>query len=168
MEELKQHEDIIHIKVKDNSFKEITNPDLENNINSRGISISQEILHHSELFSYVKLDLFLLIRIMLIVVGMTLIILNSFYGFFLPHGNVKCFEDSLLNSTKFLNDFFKNNILYRNILLIFASFCIDLSTIYISAHWAIYAKSWRFIVALGLFYSLRSAVQVNYFFNINF
>ena len=107
MEELKQHEDIIHIKVKDNSFKEITNPDLENNINSRGISISQEILHHSELFSYVKLDLFLLIRIMLIVVGMTLIILNSFHGFFLPHGNVKCFEDRLLNSTKFLNDFLR-------------------------------------------------------------
>lgn len=102
------------------------------------------------------------VKLVIALGGVLTISINTIYGFLFPHGNVGCMEDLLFENTKTVNDFFAANTQYRDFLLITASLCIDVSLIYILFIWVTHGKSYRFLVALLIFYALRSSVQVNF------
>ena len=64
--------------------------------------------------------------------------------------------DLIFLETKAINDFFLQNIDMRNAMLIFCSVLIDVITLASFYRFAVYGSSWRFIMTIIMFYSLRS------------
>lgn len=65
-------------------------------------------------------------------------------------------QDKVLIYTERLNRYFLENITYRNYLMIFCSGLLDIMTMSSCYYWARYSTTWRFLLAMGAFYSLRS------------
>jgi|TARA_B110000285_G_C14833407_1_gene471947 hypothetical protein len=57
--------------------------------------------------------------------------------------------------TKPLNQFFLDHLKDRNYMLIFCSGLLDTCTLYSMYRWIRYSPSWRFVMALAMFYVLR-------------
>ena len=114
----------------------------------------------------INFNLLFFIRIFLIIFALSLVTLNTVYGFALPQGNLECFEDKLHIFTSDLNSFFLTHISSRNVLLIFSSLCVDISIVTMGVLWLLYGKSWRILVSMVFFYVLRAIVQVFIFFEI--
>jgi hypothetical protein len=102
----------------------------------------------------------MLIRGSLLFAFITIIALNSIFGMFLSHGDVPCIYDMSFDKTKGLNQFFANNIKFKNALLIISSLCLDINLLIMSAYWTVKGKSWRIILTLFLFYLTRGICQV--------
>jgi len=82
---------------------------------------------------------------------------NSWYLFY-QKGDMsqRGIKDSLLIATEPINKFFLDNIQYRNYLMILCSGLLDFMTLSSCYYWARYSTTWRFLLAMGVFYSLRS------------
>jgi hypothetical protein len=106
-----------------------------------------------------KLNKFFLIRGFLVISGLSIVILNTVYGFVLPNTNVNCLDDKAFEITADINKYLQDNITPRHIIIAVSSFCEDFIIIYISLHWIFYGKSWRLIASLISFYFLRGCVQ---------
>lgn len=109
-------------------------------------------------------DTYFFIRTFLIFLGITLICLNTVYGFIMPQNDIPCLVDMLHVVTNGLNQYFLKNIGVRNAMLIFSSFCIDFSALFMAFNWALRGNSWRIVFVLFIFYSLRGIVQVISFY----
>jgi hypothetical protein len=101
-----------------------------------------------------------IIRSVFVIISLTVVALNTFYGFVLPHGNVECFLDRAFEFTSGINDYFSKNNAALHILLAISSFFVDLVVLYTAFYWCLYGKSWRLILSLSCFYALRSCIQV--------
>ena len=122
--------------------------------------ISPQINQTNEI-NHINFNLYFFIRSFLIVIIITLISLNTVYGFALPKGNVKCMEDRIFMATESINKYFNHNVIERHFLIIVSSFCVDFIVLYMCVIWCFWGKSWRIIVSLFSFYMLRAIVQVN-------
>lgn len=159
---LEQDFDDLDLKEKE---KLLYNPK-ENNLNINFHDFNNEVNQHTH--SHPQFDINFYVKLAIAIAGLTTIFLNTLFGFLFPHGNVECMEDRLFNASKPINDYFRENLIYRNGLLIVSSMCIDLSLIYTLTIWVLYGKSYRFLVSLCLFYGLRSLIQVYiYFMNVD-
>ena len=98
---------------------------------------------------------FLSVRIIIYSLAFSFVFLNTLYGFVLPHGDIKCISDELFNLSSPLNNYFKENVTQRNILLITSSVFIDFVVIFFSIIWTFKGHSYRPILAFVLFYSFR-------------
>jgi hypothetical protein len=105
-------------------------------------------------------DTFFMIRCFTVLLGITLISLNTIYGFVLPNNNIECIMDKLHDLTSNFNKFFHENIQARHFLIIISSLCVDTISIIASINWACYGKSWRIVTTLVLFYGFRAIIQV--------
>jgi len=108
-------------------------------------------------------NLYFFLRLFLVVTLLTIISLNTVYGFASPHGNVKCIVDRLFIATENLNKFFNKSTSGRYILIILSSFCIDFAILYMAIVWSFWGKSWRIIISLVLFYMFRDFNQVIFY-----
>jgi hypothetical protein len=108
----------------------------------------------------IKINFFTFFRSGIILIGLATLILNSIYGFAFPNGNPNCLTDELFEMTAGLNHYFSVNTRSRHILIAFSSLCVDFVILYMGIHWALYGKSYRPIVCLAVFYTLRGFVQV--------
>lgn len=136
---------------------------LENNFLIQNTEKKEEFIQQTNEIDHVHFNLYFFIRSFLIVIMVALISLNTVYGFALPHGNVKCLEDSLFTLTEGFNKYFHQNTTVRRMLIIVSSFCVDFMVLYMCVIWCLWGKSWRIIVSLFCFYFLRGIVQVIYF-----
>ena len=69
-----------------------------------------------------------------------------------------CFRDYIQTDIfKSLTIFFSQNLVYRDILLIFSSYTLDVALLSFFAIFIFYGKSWRPVVTMGLFYGFRGA-----------
>jgi hypothetical protein len=107
-----------------------------------------------------KYDLNFYVRLILSILAMSMIFLNTIYGFFFPDRVVDCMEDKLFDWTESLNSYFSINIQHKNILLIISSFSLDISELYLIFLWITQGKSYRFCASLSIFYALRNFIQV--------
>ena len=107
----------------------------------------------------IKYDKFFLIRSMLIVIGLAVVILNTVYGFILPHGNVECLQDKAFEITAGMNKYLSENTVPRHLLIALSSFCVDFVILFMSFNWVVYGRSWRVVFSLGVFYMFRGCVQ---------
>jgi hypothetical protein len=103
-------------------------------------------------------------RCFIFFIGLTAVILNTFYGFALPHGNVECLLDKSFEYTADFNKYLHNNLFVRNIIIAVSSFCVDFVILYMGIYWSLYGKSWRLLMVLFCFYTFRGLVQVIYLF----
>jgi hypothetical protein len=104
--------------------------------------------------------MFMIIRFTIILLGLAGVCLNTIYGFVLPHGKIECLLDRSFEATAGINKYLNDNVAARHLLIAFSSFCVDFVIIYMSFYWCFYAKSWRVVVALAVFYSFRGIIQV--------
>ena len=58
--------------------------------------------------------------------------------------------------TEVLNQFFLEHVGYRNAMLICCSLLIDIMTLTSFYFWARHSSSWRFLIAMAIFYSFRA------------
>lgn len=107
----------------------------------------------------INYDKYFLIRTSLIVVGLVVVVLNTFYGFILPHGNVECLQDMGFEATAGINKYLAENQTPRHLLIALSSLCVDFVIIYMSVSWICYGRSWRVLFSLGFFYMFRGFVQ---------
>lgn len=68
-------------------------------------------------------------------------------------------KDVVLMFTKPLNEYFKQHIDLRNMMLILCSTQIDVMTLVSFYRFIRYGTSWRFVLAMMVFYVFRSYVQ---------
>lgn len=82
---------------------------------------------------------------------------NSWYLFYQSGDTTqRGIKDSLLLATDSINKYFLLHLDHRNYMMIFCSFLVDLMTFISFYYWARYSSTWRFLMALGIFYSFRS------------
>jgi hypothetical protein len=103
---------------------------------------------------------FMIIRFTIVFLGLAAVCLNTIYGFALPHGNIECLLDKSFEATAGINKYLHDNVTARHVLIAVSSFCVDFVIVYMSFYWCFYAKSWRVVTALAVFYGFRGCVQV--------
>jgi hypothetical protein len=115
----------------------------------------------------IKISCVTFIKFFIMIVGLVTIIMNTFYGFALPHGNVNCLQDSLFDVTSDINSYLSKHSFMLHFLIAFSSICVDFVIIYMAIYWSLCSDSWRLIASLFAFYSFRGFVQVNFHIFIN-
>lgn len=101
----------------------------------------------------------LVIKIVFILFGISLIVVNSILGFFFKPHEVECYKDLFFDITRNLNKYIANNLVIRDVCLIISSALIDIATIVFSAFWIKTSKTWRPVIAITLFLGFRVFVQ---------
>ena len=71
----------------------------------------------------------------------------------------QCYYDTILEWTHSLNNYFRENDIYRIILTIIGSVLLDMVFIISFFYWSVYAVDWRFAINVILFYLLRGIMQ---------
>jgi hypothetical protein len=107
-------------------------------------------------------DTFFMIRCFITILAITMLSLNSIFGFFLPHNNIDCLVDKVHILFGGINEYFHSHTTARHGLIIISSICVDFIALFTSIHWTCYGKSWRIMIGLILFYVFRSLIQVIY------
>jgi hypothetical protein len=98
------------------------------------------------------------VRIFMICAFGTVSVANAITGMVLPSASVDCIWDGFHEATAPINQFFRENDLYRNALLIFSSFLIDLLILNFAFYYILWGKSWRPVICLGSFYTFRALI----------
>jgi len=84
---------------------------------------------------------------------------NSLTNFAVVNEEPECIVDKLFDLTIGLNTYFKDNIAFRNALMITVALLLDLSIFLTSYCWIMYGKTWRPLLTLSMFYILRYICQ---------
>ena len=108
----------------------------------------------------IEYSLFTLLKIIIVLLGLLIVHYNTISGLFLVNTQIDSLKDKSFELTSSINSFLSENTLYRHILIGFSSFLVDALIIYASINWCLFSKSYKLIVCLFLFYSLRSFIQV--------
>lgn len=104
---------------------------------------------------------FVIIKLCVAFVLATLMGVLSMQGLGMPTTmDGECIIDLGFKLTNALNKFFHDKVVFRNILLITAGLVIDFVFFYVCIYWALFNKSWRLFITMGLFYSIRGTIQV--------
>ena len=76
-----------------------------------------------------------------------------------PTPDNQCYYDVVHEWVRPLNDYYRGNKLYRTILTIMASVCIDIVYLICYFCWGVYAIDWRYGITTMLFYLPRYIIQ---------
>lgn len=127
----------------------------DNNGNNEHISSPQRRRNNTKII----LDLYTYIKLGIVSAIFIFLICNTIYAFALPKSDVACILDKAMQVTSPVNEFFAQNTLYKNILLITSSILIDFVLLSSAAYWILCSRSWRFLIAILIFYAVRAIVQ---------
>jgi hypothetical protein len=100
------------------------------------------------------------IRGCLMIVALVVVVLNTIYGYVLPKTEVECIEDKTFSSTNNINEYFRNDLISTQMLLIISSLSVDLIMILLGVIWIVYGKTWRVFIALLLLYTTKLIIQL--------
>jgi hypothetical protein len=101
-----------------------------------------------------------LLKGVLIFLILSIVSINCMLGFFgYPNFDVECINDVSHKWTADLNTYLNKNLFVTNLLIISSSLFIDLILVCVSITWTMRSNSWRFIMALLIFYLFRSIIQ---------
>lgn len=95
------------------------------------------------------------IRLILAIIIVLFLGINSAFNFLIVEDTPLCIKDTIFQITAYLNDYMNKNKDLRNICMILSSITLDAIVLITSYTWIINGKSWRPIMALVLFYSLK-------------
>jgi hypothetical protein len=96
---------------------------------------------------------------MIALIGISFVlIISNFYNFNKERKGL-CNHDIFFEYTESLNKLSNDNFYFRNSLMLTSSFLIDLSVAAIGGGWIMYAKSWRSLLSIGLFYLFRGVIN---------
>ena len=93
----------------------------DNNGNNEHISSPQRRRNNTKII----LDLYTYIKLGIVSAIFIFLICSTIYAFALPKSDVACILDKAMQVTSPVNEFFAQNTLYKNILLITSSILID-------------------------------------------
>jgi len=91
--------------------------------------------------------------------GVIFLSVNSITTFAIVNEDITCIVDKVQNATTAINEFFKENVVFRNVLMIIVSLMLDFSIFIMSYCWIIYGKNWRPILTVFMFYVLKIICQ---------
>lgn len=115
--------------------------------------------HNAQLEAKINGLSWVAIKSFVIITVITVLALNTIYGFALPKGEVACLDDRLFNLTAPINAYFGTHSLQKHILLATSSLLIDSLILITAIHWVLYSKTWRLAIGLLFFYLFRGIVQ---------
>jgi hypothetical protein len=139
--------------VKSNLKPSNKNSTTHNTINNLAIKTEDNISNTSTL-NFIELPF--RFRLLLVFFILLLLLFHNHANFFSSDEIIgKCNIDKIFDLTKKLNEYMHNNETFRKTIVIISSFLIDLSIVSLAACWILYARSWRPLLTIGLFYSLR-------------
>ncbi len=101
-------------------------------------------------------------RFILIFIALSGVVLNTVYGFALPNGDIKCLLDQSFIITQPINEYLKEHVNKRHIIIAFSSFFVDSIVLFMAIHWSLYGKSWRLFISMISFYACRGFIQVSF------
>jgi hypothetical protein len=102
----------------------------------------------------------IVIRGTLILLALVGIVLNSIFGYALPNSNVDCVQDYIQEGLSKGNDYFYNNPVTKNIILIASSLFIDFIMLALGLVFFLYSTSTRLILSLSTFYFFKFIVNL--------
>lgn len=98
-------------------------------------------------------------RALIITFMVTMSVANAQTGMVLPFHETECLWDGVFDATADMNEFFKENVFYRNVLLILSSLLIDVLMVSSAIRFMFFAKTWRSLLFLVSFYSVRGLIM---------
>lgn len=97
-------------------------------------------------------------RALIILFMVSMSIANAQTGMVLPFHDTECLWDGVFDATAGINSFLTENEGYRNALLILSSLLIDLLMVSSALRFMFFAKTWRSLMFLVSFYSVRGLI----------
>ena len=74
----------------------------------------------------------------------------------------RCNIDKFFEMTENLNKIAREDEVFRKTLMILSSLLIDISVLSIGLGWLLFSRSWRPLLSIGLFYSLRGIINASF------
>lgn len=100
------------------------------------------------------------IRISLMVVILGFLTVVTLTQSFLVSENIACIEDKVFNLTSKLNEYFSENYAAKHAYMIICGLLMDVMVLSQFYRFGMYGTTWRFPIALLMFYILRALIQV--------
>ena len=82
---------------------------------------------------------------------------------FVMDAKVECIEDGAFEITAGINHYFATHETSKHFFMVFCGLLMDIMVLGSIMRFIIYGTSWRFLMAMGLFYGIRSCIQVRTF-----
>lgn len=102
---------------------------------------------------------FLVVKIVLVIIGLTLLTLNSLRNFIHPTAPVDCFEDVVQTWLLPVTEFLRTHNAQRAVMIIVASTLVDINMTCLYLVWIFYGKSLRLMITIASFYIFRGLTQ---------
>lgn len=84
------------------------------------------------------------------------VLLTAVFGsVLLPSKDVDCCQDNLHIATKGINQYFREEVVTKNTLMIICSLMIDSIVIILFSNFIVKGTTWRIMIALALFYAVK-------------
>ena len=99
-------------------------------------------------------------RSSLVFIALVVVFLNTIFGFVLPSGNVDCVIDYTHKGTSSVNQALIDNVALRKALMILSALFLDIIFLTKIGYFIFRSRTWRLIVAIVLFFLVRSIAQV--------
>ena len=123
----------------------------------RKLNQSISLLSEEDRYKEKRLRIYRGLALSLIII---VLFFNTIYGFAIINGNISCITDFTFPITENWNKFFLDNPETKKRLILTSSLVIDIMVIYFGIIWALKGESWRPIVSMILFYTLRMTAQL--------
>jgi len=98
---------------------------------------------------------FICFKIIVVIFMILIIVINSVYGVSYPKDHPTCFKDITFKLTNSINFWFASNETMKNFFKILSSVSMDVLGLTLFAIWSYSGESWRLILSLIMYYSLR-------------
>jgi hypothetical protein len=100
----------------------------------------------------------MLLRSVLVIVGFGLIAMANFTTGILPMKDIACMEDQVLIASESINEYLGENPNTKHAIQIICSLLMDVMIVSLAAIFAINGRTWRIIIATGIFFSCRMII----------
>jgi len=102
---------------------------------------------------------FLIMKIILVIIGLTLLLLNSSHNFIHKTGDISCFQDVVQDWTLPITKYLKSHQNSRNSIIILSSVLLDISMTSLYVIFLFYGESLRLFYTVFPFYVVRGLTQ---------
>jgi len=88
------------------------------------------------------------------------ILINTLFEFGVTQEEPSGIEDKLHKRIKSINEFFRDNETFKNILMIFNNLILDLSSIFLMIIWLSLVKNFKIIISLAIFFTIKIFTEI--------
>lgn len=114
------------------------------------------IIYIYSLIQDVRKQRYIRVSVMVVILGfLTVVTLTQS---FLISENIACIEDKVFNMTTKLNNYFQHNQTAKHAFMIICGLLMDIMVLSQFYRFAMHGTTWRFPIALLMFYMLRAVI----------